>query len=184
MNMVEPIRSVHKINEIKNHLLSAGGKRGDRNYFLFVLGINTGPRISDMIKFKVSKVVPELRYLTYSEGKTGKLKKMMINEQLRDEISWYIKDKDPDDFLFPSKKGGHITRIQAYNILSDAGRFAGLEKIGTHTLRKTFGYHHYKRFKDVALLQMLFNHASPSVTLRYIGIEQDDIDATMKDFFI
>ena len=59
-----------------------------------------------------------------------------------------------------------------------------LEEIGTHTLRKTFGYHFYKRNKDVAMLQKLFNHSSPSITLRYIGIEQDEIDEAYEDFEI
>jgi len=54
--------------------------------------------------------------------------------------------------------------------------------IGTHTLRKTFGYHFYQKYKDIALLQELFNHSAPSVTLRYIGINQDMIDVAMKEF--
>lgn len=43
-------------------------------------------------------------------------------------------------------------------------------------MRKTFGYFHYKQYKDVAILQEIFNHSAPSVTLRYIGINQDEID--------
>ena len=50
------------------------------------------------------------------------------------------------------------------------------EKIGTHTLRKTFGYHTYNNGYDITLIQKLFNHSSPSVTLRYIGITQDELD--------
>jgi len=49
----------------------------------------------------------------------------------------------------------------------------GLDEVGTHTMRKTFGYWHYKEFGDVADLQQLFNHSSQSVTLRYIGIAQE-----------
>ena len=48
------------------------------------------------------------------------------------------------------------------------------EKFGTHSMRKTFGYHHYKKYKDVAMLQKIFNHSSPAVTLTYIGIEQEE----------
>ena len=57
-------------------------------------------------------------------------------------------------------------------------------KIGTHTLRKTFGYHHYKKFKDVALLQKIFNHSSPAITLRYIGIDQEEIDESYNNFIL
>lgn len=57
-----------------------------------------------------------------------------------------------------------------------------MDSIGTHTLRKTFGYHFYQKYKDLALLQELFNHSAPSVTLRYIGINQDMIDDAMREF--
>jgi len=50
------------------------------------------------------------------------------------------------------------------------------EAIGTHTLRKTFGYWAYKDGKDLSLIQKLLNHASPAVTLAYIGITQDELD--------
>ena len=49
-------------------------------------------------------------------------------------------------------------------------------------MRKTFGYHHYKQYKDVVILQKIFNHSSQSITLRYIGIEQDDIDMSYQNF--
>ncbi|HQM85436.1 MAG TPA: tyrosine-type recombinase/integrase, partial [bacterium] len=76
-----------------------------------------------------------------------------------------------------------IDRIMAYRILNEAAVATGLEtKIGTHTLRKTFGFHLYQQKKDVALLQYLFNHSSPSVTLRYIGINQNVADEVMKGF--
>ncbi|WP_255473182.1 hypothetical protein [Rummeliibacillus sp. SL167] len=50
-------------------------------------------------------------------------------------------------------------------------------------MRKTFGYHHYKQHKDVAVLQQLFNHSAPSsITMKYIGVTEDEVDATMESF--
>ena len=73
-----------------------------------------------------------------------------------------------------------MQRFAAYYIVRSACKEAGLqEKVGTHTMRKTFGYHHYRKFKDVAILQKIFNHSSPEITLRYIGIEQDEIEKAM-----
>lgn len=70
-----------------------------------------------------------------------------------------------------------ITRIQANRIISNACVEAGINtRLGTHTLRKTFGYYFYNETKDIALLQDILNHSAPSVTLRYIGINQDRID--------
>ena len=56
--------------------------------------------------------------------------------------------------------------------------------IGTHSLRKTFGYHHYKQFKDIVILQKIFNHSSSDITLRYIGIDQDKIDESYRNFIL
>lgn len=75
-----------------------------------------------------------------------------------------------------------VERVQAYRVLNEAAALCGLEEVGTHTLRKTFGYWHYQQYKDVAILQYIFNHSSPSVTKRYIGINQDDMDETIREF--
>lgn len=179
MNIVEPIREISKIEEIRNILL----KNGSRDCFLFVFGINIGLRISDILPLQV-KDVKYKEHISLREGKTNKYRRIYINYELRGEINNYIKGLSSDDFLFPSQKGGHIGRIRAYEILRDAGLKAGLKSIGTHTLRKTFGYHFYKTNKDVALLQSIFNHSSPSITLSYIGISQDEIDEAVKGFSI
>jgi integrase len=90
------------------------------------------------------------------------------------------------EYLFKSQKGNNkpISRVQAYRILNNASEKIGLKEIGTHTLRKTFGYWHYQQYKDIALLQELFNHSAPSITLRYIGINQDIMDRTIEDFYL
>ena len=70
-----------------------------------------------------------------------------------------------------------IQRDQAYKIINAAAREIGIkETIGTHTLRKTFGYHAYKSGIAIEVLQKLFDHSTPGITLRYIGITQDDLD--------
>ena len=186
MKIVQPIRDKNKINEMKIELK----KQGTRDYLLFVIGTNTGLRISDIIKLKVLDVLNEDRttktHITIVEKKTKKLKKFKINDSLSREIIEYTKNMKMTDYLFCSRKGVNkaITRVQAYRILNAVAKKIGLEEIGTHTLRKTFGYHFYKRNKDVAMLQKLFNHSSPSITLRYIGIEQDEIDEAYEDFEI
>ena len=51
-------------------------------------------------------------------------------------------------------------------------------------MRKSFGYHHYRQFKDVAMLQKIFNHSSPQITLRYIGVEQEQIEDSYNNFIL
>lgn len=84
--------------------------------------------------------------------------------------------------LFPSEKKGYLSRVQIYRILNKSAQKIGLEKIGTHTMRKTFGYWFYKRTKDIALLQKLLNHSSPRETMIYIGLEQEEINNAYKSF--
>lgn len=175
---VQPIRSKEKIEEVKQILK----EQSKRDRFLFVMGINCGLRISDMLQLKVQDVLGR-EYMKIKEGKTDKYKRFRINASLQNEIADYTTGMDPEDYLFPSRKGTQpITRVQAYRILNKAAAEAGLEEIGTHTLRKTFGYHFYKKTKDVAMLQDIFNHSAPSVTKRYIGISQDEIDQAIDDF--
>lgn len=178
MNHVQPIRDQEKIEQMKSELL----KSGSRDWFLFVMGINTGLRISDLLQLQV-KDVKDKSHFSITEKKTGKNKRFKINYELQDIIENYVQGMKDDEYLFKSKRGNKpIQRVQAYKILNKAAAAVGLDEIGTHTLRKTFGYHFYKKTKDVALLQEIFNHSAPSVTLRYIGINQDIIDQAIDDF--
>jgi integrase len=110
----------------------------------------------------------------------------MINEKLRNEIDGYISGAGDMIYLVKSRKGLNrpVNRCQAYKVLSDAAKSLDISEVGTHTMRKTFGYWHYKQHKDVAILQDIFNHSAPSITLRYIGIDDDVKDSTLKDFFL
>lgn len=178
-NAVEPIRDKEAIQCMKEVLLH----QSYRNYFLFVFGINSGLRINDIICLKVLDVRGE-EYLKVRERKTKKVRRIKITPTLRNEIDKYIRNMEGSDYLFPSRKGQQpISRVQAWKIVNDAAREVGIEdRIGTHTLRKTFGYHFYQKTKDVAMLQKIFGHASPSVTLRYIGISDDMNDQALGDF--
>ncbi|CEP83936.1 tyrosine-type recombinase/integrase [Paraclostridium sordellii] len=90
-------------------------------------------------------------------------------------IKDYVEDKDTNDFLIKSRKNYNrpISRERAYVILKELGALFDVPCLGTHSMRKTWGYHYYKQTKDIALLQKIFNHSSPAVTLHYIGIYQD-----------
>lgn len=175
---VQPLRTEQEIDDMEYSL-----RRwcGERDWFLFIVGINTGLRVSDIVPLKVGDVRGK-SYVIISEGKTKKARRVSL-KPIQQEIEAYTRGMDPDDWLFPSRKGsGHITTTQAYRALVKAGEMIDRKDIGTHTMRKTFGYHHYKRNKDVATLQEIFNHSAPSITKRYIGIGQDEIDESLEGF--
>lgn len=176
---VQPLRSAEEIADMRWALSRYATAR---DVFMFNFGINTGLRISDIVPLKVSDVKGKM-HLVITEKKTGKTKRFLIPKATREEIDAYTRDMQPSDYLFASRKGGgHISTTQAYRALQKAADALGRDDIGTHSLRKTFGYHHYKKHGDVATLQKLFNHAAPSITLLYIGITDDEIDATLEDF--
>lgn len=181
MNFVEPIRNKKDINRMKRKL----EKQNKRNEFLFTFGINVGFRISDLLKLKVGDI-RDKDYIDIRERKTRKTKRFPINNILKYDIEAYTFNKPDNEYLFKSRKGINkpISTVQAYNILNGAAKELGIENVGTHTLRKTFGYWHYQQFKDVAMLQEIFNHSSPSTTLRYIGINQDLIDQSIQSFYL
>ena len=178
MNVVDPIREKEYINAVKRVLRESGA----RNLLLFLLGINTGLRVSDLLNLKV-KDVKDKDTVQIREKKTRKVKKFLIPKEIRGYINEYVAQKPLSRYLFKSKKSNKpITRIQAYRIISRAGKILGLEHTGTHTLRKTFGYHFYKQTKDIALLQKILNHSSQDITLRYIGVTQEIIEDNLPMF--
>ena len=173
---------------------------GKRNRMLFVFGINVGLRISDIIKITFFDILDEngkpRTHLEIIETKTNKQKRIRINTALASELTDYIsallyiqyrinydtistnaEEKQAyrnimhTTYLFYSNKGNHLTRIQAYRILSDSAEKCNIKNFGSHSLRKTFGYFHYMQYKDIALLMELFNHSAPSITMRYIRYE-------------
>lgn len=153
-----------------------------------MVGINTGLRVSDILTLRVKDVKDT--HIKIKERKTKKYKRMIINPELRKALKPYIADKKDNEYLIPSRqrtKSGKtkpIDRSQAYRILNEAAAAIGFrDNVGTHTMRKTFGYHYYQKTTEVASLQKLFNHDKESTTLRYIGIEQDQLDKNMTNLY-
>lgn len=183
MNYVQPIRDPDLLIEIKRHLKQTN----ERNYILFLIGINTGLRISDILELRVKDVLGT--HISLRERKTQKQKRIPINPTLKRELNKYIEGKDDYEYLVPSRQKNRkgvgnrpIDRSMAYKILTRVARRFGLNEIGTHTMRKTFGYHFYKKTQNIALLMEIFNHSDESITLRYIGINQDAVDQAMNSF--
>jgi integrase len=182
LEFVQPIRDKKQIEAIKKILMGSNL----RDYTLFVLGINSGLRISDLLRLSVGDCLDERGRLrdriTLRENKTGKTKDFPLGKNATKALNDYlhITSLPTSSPLFPSRKGKNIAigRVQAYKILNDAASAVGIrERIGTHTLRKTFAYHAYKAGYDLSMIQKLLNHSAPSVTLRYIGITRDEMDS-------
>lgn len=172
MEYVDPIRKVEQINQIKK-LLAA---RSSRDYLLFVIGINTGLRINQLLSLRKEDVMEQdnVRDFLFISSMDEAI---YLNQNVKTALKRHLAEmKQPDDYLFASAKTGKpITRQQAYRIISQAAQQVGIPgKIGTHTLRKTFGYHAYRRGIAISFLQKRFNHKTRTTTLDYIGVTAED----------
>ena len=125
-------------------------------------------------------------YLTIKEQKTGKIRKIQINNKIADSYN-YLSAKfksmglyQPDDFIFKSQKNTVFATVSINRILKD--EFAGYApNISTHSLRKSFGRRVYdsnnKSEHALILLSDMFCHSSVAITRRYLGLRQEEIDS-------
>jgi len=176
MQTVEPIRSREKIIQIKAKLK---GEKSPRNYTLFTLGLNLGARISDILDLKIKDVTKSNSYIWIREAKTNKEKKFTINKAAREALDYYMRKEkpyDPEQYLFTSKKGNRLDRNRVWFLVKKWCEDVGVEdRIGANSLRKSFGFHARKAGIPIELIQAKFNHSSPSITRRYIGISADEV---------
>ena len=100
MEIVQPIRDKEKIEDMKRELLKSGYK----NYLMFVIGINTGLRIGDILELKV-KDLRDKTHIKIIEQKTDKIKRFLINSSLKNETDKFIKGMEEEEYLFQSRKG-------------------------------------------------------------------------------
>ena len=175
---VQPLRTDAEINDFLFCLRR--NKNASRDVFLFLLGINTGLRMSDLVDLKKQDIIYD-KNPRIIEKKTNKTRTLYLGS-LQDIIRDYTQDMPDDFYLFPSIKGGHLEVNTVYQMFQKVADLLGRKDIGTHTLRKTFGYHYYKRTKDIATLMEIFGHSSEKITKRYIGINEEEISSTLINF--
>lgn len=166
-----------------------------RNKLLFVIGINIGIRASDLrtlrydffynhneddvLEFKDFYVLQPMK-----QRKQKKFVKIFFNQTvktvLNDYVSMYPVD-DLNDYLFSSRKGDEPITVQSlWRIIKDAAIEAGIKQnIGSHSLRKTFGFWAWREAEDknkaLVTLQQIFRHSDSLTTMRYIGLMDDEI---------
>lgn len=182
MNTVEPLRDKKQIDAIRKILAA----QNLRDAAWFTLGINSGLRISDLLHLTVGDVretpTKWRDRIRITEQKTGKTKDFPLSATAKKALQSYLATRpeaQPADPLFPSRKHGRpLQRGQAWEILRNAAQAVGVtDPVGTHTLRKTFGYFAYTSGVDLAIIQQILNHGSPGTTLAYIGIRREERDA-------
>lgn len=182
--LTTPIRHKEEIEQIKQYFLD---KKNYRDYALFVLGINTALRISDIINLQWNEVYnfEQQKYrehLIVQEQKTGKRACVAINKSCVHALSLlkeHNKENQQNGYIFYS--GGdackHISRNRAWHIIKKAAADNHIDgNISCHSLRKTFGYHAWQTGIPPALIMEIYNHSNINITKRYLSINQDEKD--------
>lgn len=186
-----PVDILKTIKEIES--FKAAAMYNPRDLAYIVLALNTGYRCGDILSLKIGDVVAGnadkkiqvARVIGRREQKTGWGNVRALGYKVRNTIREYLLTRRPiqkDEPLFLSRqkdkegKMGAISIDRINGLLSYYASKAGIPgRIRSHSLRKTFGYFAYRQCKDIAKVQALFGHSSSDITLRYIGIEQEEL---------
>jgi integrase len=191
MNFVEPIRDRKKIAQIKNQLR---GQRRYRDLLLFVAGINSALRISDLLTLRIGHFIDNQGRIKHRfqihEQKRGKRQEVVINNSIGEALKEYMEayhgvTDNPDNFVFFNTKSNNfsvpIKRGQAWKLITTICQEVGLRgNYGTHSLRKTWGYHARLQGVDLALIMHKLNHSSIATTKRYLGITDDELQEVVQ----
>lgn len=183
----EPLYSSEEFKKLSRYFLNEDKRHGYRNYMMLVFGCTVGDRRSDLLNARIYDVVNSdgtvKDYYEAYEKKTGKLTKNKITPICKEAIQLYLKNEPNynfDDYLIKSQKGGKMSVQQMWRILNEAGNKNGLKQnIGTHTLRKTYGYMARKANPNDSVmdtLQAKYRHSDQRITKTYLTITQNEID--------
>lgn len=169
MIMELPIKDIKIINIIKEYYKKSGN---NRDLLFFLLSINTGLKLNEIANLNVEDVKD--KDFIVVEHCTEKIKKRVpLNDEIKDLIEVVIASRNRKEPLFISGKGNRIERTTVYRNFKEMCDNLGLDNLSIASLRKTFGYHYYKKTKDLAYLQWWFNHSSITHTMNYLCIEDD-----------
>lgn len=192
----EPIKSVEDIERISQWFIEHNRYRDN---MLWIVGINFGLRVSDLLRLRLCDLIDENYHFKSSfsllEKKTANTRKVRknryitINQAVMEAVILYLQHvpSKMDDYLFRSEsnRGSNLNqplhRNSVERILKEVKEALGLpQRIATHTMRKTFGYHQMimggNDQRRLLLLQKMFGHSSAMQTLTYIGITHEEID--------
>ena len=173
---VDPIKKLKDIKAIKKLL---AGK--PRDLALFTIGINTNLRASDLLRLKVSQV-KDLKAgdeVEIKEQKTSKGRRINLNKACIKAIQNLLASNQyhDDDYLFQSQRRHVLTVPSVHKLAKSWCSEINLKgNYGSHTLRKTWGYHQRVTFGvDLPRLMVCFNHSTQKQTLDYLCIQPEEI---------
>lgn len=173
---VEPIRSVKDIKALKKLLANS-----PRDLALFTVGVNTNLRASDLLSLTAGQVrgLKPMEEITLREKKTGKARRISLNGACIETLRGLLASRpyQDKDFLFSSQRGASLTVPSVHRLVKSWCRTIHLKgNFGSHTLRKTWGYHQRVTFgMGLPELMVCFNHSTQRQTLEYLCIQPEEV---------
>jgi integrase/recombinase XerD len=182
-------------DEVEDMLSAFRGKFRIRDRALFLLGIKSGFRISELLSLRVGDVYNGDRIIDRVYVQRASMKKqvegrnVILHPEAKEAIVQLIKAdrlegvQECPEWLFCSRKGASkpLSRSSAWRILKTAAKRAGLDGvIGTHSMRKTFADRMYDLLgRDLIKTQTALGHKNINSTVQYLGFKQEDIDSAI-----
>lgn len=176
---VEPIIDIKNIKSIKKLLADQ-----PRNRLIFIMGINSGLRVQDLLALKVADVkdckIGER--ICLKEKKTGKENIFIMNKEIKTALDEHLESSKLEDwqYLFKSRKGKNypLTTYAVTMMVQEWCKAINLNiNAGAHTLRKTWCYHQRKTFGvSWEVIAKRLNHSSPAITRRYLGVQEEEVE--------
>jgi len=172
---VDPIKDKKHLQTIKKLLADK-----PLDYALFVIGINTNLRASDLLKIKVGQVrnLKPNDEIILNEKKTNKYRRINLNRACIAAIQNLLASRRPtdNDYLFTGQRGVLTVSTVNQKVKSWCRAINLKGNYGAHTLRKTWGYHQRVTFgTDLPTLMECFNHSTQKQTLTYLCVQPDEI---------
>ena len=162
---------------------------------LWEFALQTPLRISDLLKLRYDGLILEgkEKKIRVKETKTGKIEVVYLNKVSEKIFNERRKENPEDVFLFESSWRGYknkngtthnpLSRETVDRVLKDAGAALGFE-LSMHVTRKTRAWLLYEKTNDLALVQHMLNHSHSSVTLRYLGLTEENKKSAYLDLVI
>lgn len=199
---VEPLYNGDDVAAMGDYLRRGDADRGQPAYMVWLLCVNGGFRVGDMLKLRIGQLCTKGKrvneYIEIREEKRGKVVRRRIPAQVRQLLQGYVDSLEwtsvkYQSYLFesPRRPGKPYTYQWMNERLQQAAAACGLDQhVTTHTMRKTFAYHYYVNNKDNRaefaterecleyLSADILKHSNVAETLRYIGLDQEKIDRT------
>jgi integrase/recombinase XerD len=140
---------------------------------LIELLYGSGLRASELVSLALAAVPRDAPFLTIT-GKGGAQRLLPVGERAGAALRNWLRVRPVGGrHVFPSPRGGHLSRVRLFQLLRELAMRAGLdpEKISPHVLRHAFATHLLEGGADLRVLQTLLGHADIATTQIYTHVD-------------